>query len=359
VSYGNGIVSTAKKGSIGYHGMSSNVTRPFRNAPTARPFVATGMPTGRVGLNTTPQVLADGGVALGQRHFAPGGGPGNIYQSFINWITSTGEYGGMNAWKDYDELNDNTDYLYYDMAKLEELWQQYLSNNNLPGGLTWEAFLDWFYSYQTNNSLNDRYNSKIGNKDDWSLTAQLGLAYKFGFKKGAKKEPAYTATTVAPVQETATVAAEPKYATRIDTTWYDDVTYKEVPSQEKMEKNIYFEIRESEVGTNANINAIADFVKNHKNCKVSVTGYADKGTGTPAINKNYSQQRADRVTKALVKAGVPAAIITTKALGDTVQPFAENDKNRVVITVATGDGTKKEKVVTKKFRTKEVRYRVD
>ena len=209
------------------------------------------------------------------------------------------------------------------------------------------------------NSLSDRYNSKTSSKDDWQLTAQLGLAYKFGFKKGAKKEPAYTATTVAPVQETATVAAEPKYATRIDTTWYDDVTYKEVPSQEKMEKNIYFEIRESEVGTNANINAIADFVKNHKNCKVSVTGYADKGTGTPAINKNYSQQRADRVTKALVKAGVPAAIITTKALGDTVQPFAENDKNRVVITVATGDGTKKEKVVTKKFRTKEVRYRVD
>ncbi len=236
-----------------------------------------------------------------------------------------------------------------------------LSHNARVGAmLEWVFAKHWGLNLEVSaNSLNDRYNSKIGNKDDWSLTAQLGLAYKFGFKKGAKKEPAYTATTVAPVQETATVAAEPKYATRIDTTWYDDVTYKEVPSQEKMEKNIYFEIRESEVGTNANINAIADFVKNHKNCKVSVTGYADKGTGTPAINKNYSQQRADRVTKALVKAGVPAAIITTKALGDTVQPFAENDKNRVVITVATGDGTKKEKVVTKKFRTKEVRYRVD
>ena len=163
---------------------------------------------------------------------------------------------------------------------------------------------------------------------------------------------------MAPVEETAAVA-EPKYATRIDTTWYDDVTYKEVPAAEKIEKNIYFEIRESDVSQNAEIKAIADFVKNHKNCKVSVSGYADKGTGNPTINKKYSQQRADCATKALIKAGVPANIITAKALGDSVQPFADNDKNRVVITVATGDGTKQEKVVTKKFRTKEVRYRVD
>ena len=187
VSYGNGIVSTAKKGSIGYHGMSSNVTRPFRNAPAARPFVATGMPTGRVGLNTTPQVLADGGVALGQRHFAPGGGPGNIYQSFINWITSTDEYGGMNAWKDYDELNDNTDYLYYDMTKLKELWQQYFDNNDLPGYLTWEAFLDWFYSYQTDKSLNDTYrpwDAPVGN-GVWILTA---MASAYALRKALKKK---------------------------------------------------------------------------------------------------------------------------------------------------------------------------
>lgn len=235
-----------------------------------------------------------------------------------------------------------------------------LSHNARVGAmLEWVFAKHWGLNLEVSaNSLNDRYNSKIGNKDDWSLTAQLGLAYKFGFKKGEKKEKTYTATTVAPVEETAAVA-EPKYATRIDTTWYDDVTYKEVPAAEKIEKNIYFEIRESDVSQNAEIKAIADFVKNHKNCKVSVSGYADKGTGNPTINKKYSQQRADCATKALIKAGVPANIITAKALGDSVQPFADNDKNRVVITVATGDGTKQEKVVTKKFRTKEVRYRVD
>lgn len=33
------------------------------------------------------------------------------------------------------------------------------------------------------NNLGDRYNSKLSNHTDWQLTAQLGIAYKFGFKK--------------------------------------------------------------------------------------------------------------------------------------------------------------------------------
>ena len=33
------------------------------------------------------------------------------------------------------------------------------------------------------NSLGDRYNSKLSNHNDWQLTAQFGVAYKFGFKK--------------------------------------------------------------------------------------------------------------------------------------------------------------------------------
>lgn len=228
-----------------------------------------------------------------------------------------------------------------------------LSHNARVGAmLEWVFAKHWGLNLEVSaNSLNDRYNSKIGNKDDWSLTAQLGLAYKFGFKK-RDKAPAV-------VQKTEEVAPTPEYATRIDTIWYDEESYKEVPAAEKLEKNIYYEIRMSDLADpQVEIDAIADFVKSHKNCKVTVTGYADKGTGTPAINKKYSQQRADRATKGLIKAGVPADIITTKAMGDTVQPFAENDRNRVVITVATGDGTKKEKVVTKKFRTKEVRYQV-
>ena len=211
------------------------------------------------------------------------------------------------------------------------------------------------------NSLGDRYNSKVNDKDDWSLTAQLGLTYKFGFKKSKPASPVVVASVgdFNDGKNAETAAATPTYRTRIDTTWYDDVQYKDVPAEEKLEKNIYYGIRESNLANpQAEIDAIADFVKTHKNCKVTVTGYADKGTGSAAINKKYAQERAEKATRGLIAAGVPAGIITTKSLGDTVQPFAENDKNRVVITVATGQGTKQEKVVTKKFRTKEVREQV-
>ena len=54
------------------------------------------------------------------------------------------------------------------------------------------------------NSVGDRYNSKISNKDDWQLNAQVGLAVKFGYKKKEIKE---------------------EWATRVDTIWYDDVAY--------------------------------------------------------------------------------------------------------------------------------------
>ena len=45
----------------------------------------------------------------------------------------------------------------------------------------------------------------------------------------------------------------------------------------------------------------------------------------------YSQQRVDNVVNSLKSKGIPANQIESKAYGDTVQPFAENDKNRCVI----------------------------
>jgi hypothetical protein len=66
----------------------------------------------------------------------------------------------------------------------------------------------------------------------------------------------------------------------------------------------------------------------------------------------------EKAVKALTDAGVPASAITSNYFGDTVQPFAENDKNRVTIIVADGQKEGKDKKMVKKFRTKEVRYRV-
>ena len=82
---------------------------------------------------------------------------------------------------------------------------------------------------------------------------------------------------------------------------------------------------------------VANFINENKNTKVSIVGYADKGTGNPTINKKYAANRANQFKDDLVKRyGVDPSIITTDSKGDTVQPFAENDKNRCVIIDAEG-----------------------
>ena len=195
------------------------------------------------------------------------------------------------------------------------------------------------------NNRADRINSKTTDRNDWAATASLGLIFKFGQKKTEKM-----------AEEPVPVAEE--WATRTDTVWYDDITYRDVPEKVTYEDNIYYKIRLSEPDPASKIQKIADFVKAHKNCSVQVTAYADKATGTPELNMQYSKERAEKVVAALVKASVSRSVITSEYKGDTVQPFAENDKNRVAIVKVTGEGVKKEQVKTKKYRLEETRYRV-
>ncbi len=194
------------------------------------------------------------------------------------------------------------------------------------------------------NSLSDRFNSKRGGGDDWQLTAQVGLAFKFGHKK------------IEPV----VVVEEEVWETRIDTIWYDDVTYKEVTRPRDIKREIFFEIRSDSIDNeDAQITAVAEFLKTVKDAEISIVAYADKGTGNPKINMEYSKKRALSTQRKLVAKGVdPKVFKSVEWKGDTIQPYAENDKNRVSIIVGKGVYADKDRVVVKKFRTEEVRYRV-
>ncbi len=193
----------------------------------------------------------------------------------------------------------------------------------------------------TANSLSDRYNSKINEKDDWQMTAQLGLTFKFGYKAIPVPEP---------VEE---------WATRIDTIWYNEDAYSPRVEGGTIAWNVFYEIRESDyIDADQQLAKIGAFLKDHRECKVTVKSYADAGTGNPKINMEYSQQRSEKAVQALKDAGVNGDIITAEYFGDTVQPFEENDKNRVSIITATGVKDVQDKYTVKKYRTEEVRYRV-
>lgn len=183
------------------------------------------------------------------------------------------------------------------------------------------------------NSLDDRFNSKMNDADDWQLSALLGVSFRFGHKY-KKAAPVVREEPKPVVVEQP--KPEPKVITVIDT------IYKKVPVTLHEEK--FYSIRESNPeAKNAQMDRVAKFLDTYKDAKVTIVGYADKGTGNPEINKKYAQKRADDFKAELVKKyNSDTNRIVTDSKGDTVQPFAENDKNRCVIVDGKAEKTEME-----------------
>ncbi|MBQ9294074.1 MAG: OmpA family protein [Bacteroidaceae bacterium] len=202
----------------------------------------------------------------------------------------------------------------------------------------------------TANTLKDRFNSKYHNKGDWQLVGGLGVTYKFAAKK-AKKEKE-TAPIAAPIEP------EEVWETRLDTVWYDDIVETSKVDNGSKTWTVFYDISKSDFAADEQLAGIGAFLKDFRDCKVDIKSYADAKTGNHKINQELSKRRMEKAVKALTDAGVPASSITSSYYGDTIQPFAENDKNRVTIIVANGLKDGKDKKTVRKFKTKEVRYRV-
>ena len=232
-------------------------------------------------------------------------------------------------------------------------------------GLGLDVPLCKYVSFNLEADLNARCTGKseVFNDDILQVTLQAGFNFKFGHKKRAQAGAPGVMNGMgdyADGKNAESIAADPVYVTRVDTIWYEDVTYQDKDVNEKAQWNIYYDINKSDLPDAAKeIQSAIDFVKSHKGAKVIVTGYADKETGNPRLNLELSKQRAEKVKKALIAGGVSSDAVSVDYKGDTVQPFAENERNRVSIITLDGQGTQKERVVTKKFRTKEVRERVN
>ena len=167
------------------------------------------------------------------------------------------------------------------------------------------------------NILNDHYNSKHADNPDWYFNALAGLRINLGKSRKAVTTDIY------------------KDVVYNDTVW--KYIAEPVKKIEPIRRDIFFTINSIEVAEleQAKIKDIADYMKKYPKAKVTVSGYADKGTGNAQINARLAAGRADVVTRDLIeKYGIAADRITYDSYGDTVQPFAENDLNRVSICIA-------------------------
>ena len=236
---------------------------------------------------------------------------------------------GLNYAWDNDELKALA--MPVDYAPLA--WDDNRLSHNLRAGLRLETNMQKALglSLEVNaNSLDDRFNSKTNDSDDWMFTAMLGLSYRFGHK-AQKKEPV---VTVLPREITEEIEVEEPVMTLVKEKRPVVKTRKE-----QLHKEVFYAICISENESPSTVmQQVADFMAKNPDAKIQVVGYADKGTGTPSLNVMYAKRRADTFKKDLVeKYGCNAANIVTDSKGDTVQPFAENDKNRCVIV--DGEGT--------------------
>ena len=171
------------------------------------------------------------------------------------------------------------------------------------------------------NITSDKYNSKKAGNADWYFNALAGLRINLG-KSHTKAEPVKEAPV--PVQEY--VKPEPKPQPKV-----------EEKKVEEIRRDVFFVINSNKIASDeeSKIKEVVDFLNANPDAKVVVTGYADAGTGNDRINDAISAKRAAAVVKVLKeKYGIEESRITEDSKGARVQPFSENDKNRVSIMVA-------------------------
>lgn len=178
------------------------------------------------------------------------------------------------------------------------------------------------------NTLSDHYNSKKAGNSDWYFNGLAGVKVHLGkLTKKAKKESPCGQIVVEKIVEK--IVEKP----------VEKIIYKEpeAPKREPLRRDIFFVICGSTVSSAEmpKVEEVAAYLNKYADAKVSITGYADKGTGNAKLNVGYARKRAQMVADLLTKKyGISSSRIIVDSKGDTVQPYEQNDLNRVSICIA-------------------------
>ncbi len=183
------------------------------------------------------------------------------------------------------------------------------------------------------NVLNDHYNSKRAGNADWYFNGLVGLKYAFG----PRSVKTYRVVEVPPCEP---VIVEKIVVKEVEKP--APLQIEEQPVQKKetdaLRRDIFFKISKTVITPEEmnKVAQVAEYLQDHPDAKVEITGYADKGTGSMAINLRLSAKRAEVVANTLrTKYGIPASRMIVKSMGeDEYQPYPDPVQNRVAICIA-------------------------
>ncbi len=265
--------------------------------------------------------------------------PSNQWNCNINLIAGVGF---AYAW---DKAETNDKLLPLGMQSIWEKNHQYVFNGRVGVQAEWHLSKHMAALFEVDaNFLNDKFNGKKNGKCDIQTTAMFGIAYKFGVrsKKRLVSDPD-TIVTEAPVltpvveeQPIENIETQKPVVVQKPTEQKPAVTEKPVV-KEKTEIEVFFAINSNTPSQSEEnkVNKLVQWLKDHPTAKIVITSYADKATGNAKINLELSKKRSESIANILVKKfGIEAGRIYSNYKGDTVQPFNENDKNRVSIVFA-------------------------
>ena len=201
------------------------------------------------------------------------------------------------------------------------------------------------------NILSDKFNSKKVGHPDYQFNALAGLKINFG--KTTRPSAKYLADVAAAeaaaaalkaqqdAERAAKLAAEKAAAEKAaaEKALADKLAAEKAAAErlaaEMRQVNTFFTINSAVISDEeaAKLVRYIDWLKANPEVKIAIAGHADKGTGNKRINQKLSEQRAAVVKAFLQERGIAETrIVSCVANGDRVQPFAENDLNRVVIS---------------------------
>ncbi|MFD1771623.1 OmpA family protein [Sphingobacterium suaedae] len=194
--------------------------------------------------------------------------------------------------------------------------------------------------------VNDRFDGETGNRhQDGILSAMVGITYNFkkrGWDKSSTAVITYSEELLNSLREKVRQLSEDNDALRRQLAASNTETITEIKTQDRILAApilVTFPINKSVVSNEARVN-LGFFAKvigqGSKDVVYKVTGYADKGTGTPEINERLSRERAQAIYNVLVREfNVDPSQLEVSHQGGVDNMYYDDPRlSRAVITIA-------------------------
>ena len=173
----------------------------------------------------------------------------------------------------------------------------------------------------------------------WQKTFMVGVNITFGGKarKGSSSRPSALAPAVREVvreivKEKIVEVPVEKVVEKV----VEKIIEKPVSGmQGEYADDLFFEIGKAEIRPEeaVKLGRISQILAENPDAGIVITGYADSGTGTPALNDVLARQRAEAVVRMLKDAGVSDSRISYSSVGSDKDAAASPASNRVAVCI--------------------------